>query len=202
MDDHTKALLVACADTAAERWREKDQGIWEVRGDPQHFLYSKVMCWVALDRAITLADRLAAADRVPAWQRVRDEIRHAILRDGWSDAAGAFTQFFGSATLDASVLMMPIVGFLPADDPRMRATIEAIADRLTDERGLVYRYRTADGVDGVAGIEGTFLLCTFWLAQALAMAGRTDRAREVFERAGHERRGLTPAAPRRTARPP
>jgi len=182
-DGDLRAFLVAAADGAAARWRQADQGIWEVRGEPRHFLYSKVMCWVALDRAIILADRLAAADRVPAWQRARDEIRRAVVRDGWSDAAGAFTQSFGSATLDASALMMPIVGFLPADDPRMRATIEAIADRLTDERGLVYRYRTSDGVDGLAGIEGTFLLCTFWLAQALAMAGSAARAREVFERA-------------------
>jgi len=182
-DGDLRAFLVAAADGAAARWRQADQGIWEVRGEPRHFLYSKVMCWVALDRAIILADRLAAADRVPAWQRARDEIRRAVVRDGWSDAAGAFTQSFGSATLDASALMMPIVGFLPADDPRMRATIEAIADRLTDERGLVYRYRTSDGVDGLAGTEGTFLLCTFWLAQALAMAGRAARAREVFERA-------------------
>jgi GH15 family glucan-1,4-alpha-glucosidase len=183
MDDDMRAFLIALADSAAVRWRDTDQGIWEVRGEPRHFLYSKVMCWVALDRAIILADRLAAADRVPAWQRARDEIRRAVVRDGWSDAAGAFTQSFGSATLDASALMMPIVGFLPADDPRMRATIEAIADRLTDERGLVYRYRTSDGVDGLAGTEGTFLLCTFWLAQALAMAGCAARAREVFERA-------------------
>ena len=182
-DGDLRAFLVAAADGAAARWRQADQGIWEVRGEPRHFLYSKVMCWVALDRAIILADRLAAADRVPAWQRARDEIRRAVVRDGWSDAAGAFTQSFGSATLDASALMMPIVGFLPADDPRMRATIEAIADRLTDERGLVYRYRTSDGVDGLAGTEGTFLLCTFWLAQALAMAGCAARAREVFERA-------------------
>jgi len=182
-DGDLRAFLVAAADGAAARWRQADQGIWEVRGEPRHFLYSKVMCWVALDRAIILADRLAAADRVPAWPRARDEIRRAVVRDGWSDAAGAFTQSFGSATLDASALMMPIVGFLPADDPRMRATIEAIADRLTDERGLVYRYRTSDGVDGLAGTEGTFLLCTFWLAQALAMAGCAARAREVFERA-------------------
>jgi alpha,alpha-trehalase len=183
MDDHMRAFLVALADSAAVRWREPDQGIWEVRGEPRHFLYSKVMCWVALDRAVKLADRLKATDRIEEWTTAQREIRETVLRDGWNESAGAFTQHFGSAGLDASNLMMPIVGFLPADDPRMLATIDAIADRLTDGRGLVYRYRTEDGIDGLAGEEGTFLLCTFWLAQALAMAGQLDRAREVFERA-------------------
>jgi GH15 family glucan-1,4-alpha-glucosidase len=180
INEDTRRFLIACADTAAVRWREKDQGIWEVRGDPQHFLYSKVMCWVALDRAIALAEVLGAADRVDEWTRSRDEIWLTVVTDGWSDQAGAFTQYIGSTALDASNLMMPIVGFLPADDPRMLATIDAIADRLTDERGLVYRYRTEGGVDGLAGEEGTFLLCTFWLAQALAQAGQVERARDVF----------------------
>ncbi|HEX6920482.1 MAG TPA: glycoside hydrolase family 15 protein [Actinomycetes bacterium] len=183
LDEQTRAFLVACADTAAAQWVEKDQGIWEVRGDPQHFLYSKVMCWVALDRAIALSDRLGAADRVDSWKTSRDQIWETVVRDGWSDEAGAFTQYVGSTGLDASNLMMAIVGFLPADDPRMLATIDAIDERLTDERGLVYRYRTEGGVDGLAGEEGTFLLCTFWLAQALAMSGQVDRARSVFERA-------------------
>jgi alpha,alpha-trehalase len=183
IDDDARRFLVTCADVAAERWRERDQGIWEVRGDPQHFLYSKVMCWAALDRAVALADQLRAGDRVETWQHVRDEIRDTVLREGWSEEAGAFTQYFGSAELDASNLMMPIVGFLPANDPRMLATIEATERRLTDEHGLVYRYRTEGGVDGLSGDEGTFLLCTFWLAQALALAGRVDRARAVFERA-------------------
>jgi GH15 family glucan-1,4-alpha-glucosidase len=141
------------------------------------------MCWVALDRAIMLADRLDARDRVADWTRARDEIAETVLSRGWNEEAGAFTQYFGSTALDASNLVLPIVGFLPADDPRMLATVDAIADRLTDERGLVYRYRTEGGVDGLAGEEGTFLLCTFWLAQALAMSGQVERAREVFERA-------------------
>ena len=114
------------------------------------------------------------------WTRHEGEIRRAILSEGWSDRAHAFTQSFGSDELDASNLMLPLVGFLPADDPRVLATIDATEARLTDERGLVYRYRAHDGLDGE---EGTFLLCTFWLAQALAMAGRPDRARTVFERA-------------------
>jgi GH15 family glucan-1,4-alpha-glucosidase len=183
LDDHTRSFLIGLADTAAVRWREADQGIWEVRGEPKHFLYSKVMCWVALDRAIRLAPLLGAHGKVDDWKRAKDEIWQTVVSQGWSDTAGAFTQSFGSDALDASNLMLPIVGFLAADDPRMLATIEAVDERLTDERGLVYRYRTEEGVDGLAGDEGTFLLCTFWLAQALAMAGRVDRARAVFERA-------------------
>jgi GH15 family glucan-1,4-alpha-glucosidase len=138
------------------------------------------MCWVALDRAINLADRLDANDRVDGWKRSREEIADAILTHGWNEKAGAFTQSFGSEELDASNLMMPIVGFLPADDPRMVATINATADRLTDDRGLVYRYLAHDGLEGE---EGTFLLCTFWLAHALALAGEVDRARDTFEKA-------------------
>jgi GH15 family glucan-1,4-alpha-glucosidase len=175
MDGDVRAFLVALADTAAARWREPDQGIWEVRGEPRHFVHSKVMCWVALDRALKLLD---VPDRAGAWRAARDEIRATVLREG--AVAGHFTQSFGSATLDASVLVMPIVGFLPATDPRILATIDAVATELTDPRGLVYRYRDGDGLDGD---EGTFLICTFWLAHALALAGRTARAREVFERA-------------------
>jgi GH15 family glucan-1,4-alpha-glucosidase len=183
MDDDLRGFLVALADSAAHRWQEPDHGIWEVRGEPRHFLYSKVMCWVALDRAIKLAGRLDALDRVEGWTATRDEIREAVVHAGWNDRAGAFTQYFGSEALDAANLMLPIVGFLPADDPRMWATIEAIAERLTDHHGMVHRYRTEDGVDGLAGAEGSFVLCTFWLAQALAMAGHPDRARAVFARA-------------------
>jgi GH15 family glucan-1,4-alpha-glucosidase len=143
------------------------------------------MCWVALDRAIAMADTLRAADRVAGWHAVADEIRETILTRGWSDTAKSFTQSFGSDDLDASNLMIPIVGFLPADDPRVLATINAIADRLTDARGLVYRYRTAAGsnADGLAGEEGTFLLCTFWLAQALAVSGQVGQAQQVFKQA-------------------
>jgi alpha,alpha-trehalase len=141
------------------------------------------MCWVALDRAIAIAHLLGASDRVDRWKQQRDEIWHTVTRDGWSEEAGAYTQYTGSTALDASNLMMAIVGFLPADDPRMLATIDAIEQRLTDDRGLVYRYRTSEGVDGLAGEEGTFLLCTFWLAEALARANQVDRAQAVFERA-------------------
>jgi GH15 family glucan-1,4-alpha-glucosidase len=176
----SRHFFVQLADTAAERWAEKDHGIWEVRGEPRDFLYSKLMCWVALERAVALAERLDATDRVEAWKQSQAEIRTAIETKGWSERANAFTQSFGSEDLDASNLMLPMVGFLPADDPRVLATIRAIEENLTDERGLVYRYRSHDGLDGD---EGTFLLCTFWLAQALAATGQVARARTVFERA-------------------
>jgi GH15 family glucan-1,4-alpha-glucosidase len=179
----TRQFFVDLADAAVRRWPETDQGIWEVRGEARHFVYSKLMCWVALDRAVAMADQLGAAERVADWTQTRDQIQQAILTRGWSDEANAFTQSFDSDELDASNLMLPLVGFLPADDPRVLATIAAIEEHLTDERGLVYRYRAAGGFDGLEGREGTFLLCTFWLAQALARSGQPARARAVFERA-------------------
>ena len=179
-DADTKAFLADLADVAAARWHEPDQGIWEVRGGPQHFLYSKLMCWVALDRAIALADLLDARSRVDNWKPVRDEIANAIMSRGWSDRAQAFTQAFENDDLDASVLMMPIVGFIDPRHPRMLSTLDAIEQRLTDDRGLVFRYLAPDGL---AGDEGTFLLCTFWLAQARALAGQVDQATALFERA-------------------
>jgi GH15 family glucan-1,4-alpha-glucosidase len=180
LDEMTRSFLVDVADAAAARWEEPDQGIWEVRGGPQHFLYSKLMCWVALDRAILLADRLGAQDRVEDWGKTRTQIAEALLQRGWNEEAQAFTQALDSEELDASVLMMPIVGFIEADDPRMLATIDAIEERLTDDHGLVFRYLAHDGLEGE---EGTFLLCTFWLAQTLALAGELTRAKQTFERA-------------------
>jgi alpha,alpha-trehalase len=179
-DAETGNFLTEAADAAAERWTEKDHGIWEVRGEPRDFLYSKLMCWVALNHAIALAPQLGAEDRVPGWASVRAEIRAAILEQGWNERAGAFTRAFGSEELDASGLMLAITGFLPATDPRMRATIDATARRLTGERGLVYRYLARDGLPGA---EGTFLLCTFWLAQAQTLAGDVKAATATFERA-------------------
>jgi len=180
LDPVTQRFLIAAADTAARRWREKDQGIWEIRGEPRDFLYSKLQCWAALNRAIDIAPQLGAQQRAGEWAAARDEIRAAILEHGWSEKAGAFTQAFGSEDLDASNLMLAITSFLPGDDPRMKATIDATAARLTDERGLVYRYLAHDGL---VGEEGTFLLCTFWLAQAQAMAGEVEAATATFERA-------------------
>ena len=177
-DPVTARFLVDVADTAAARWEQPDQGIWEVRGEPRHFVYSKLMCWVALDRAIRLAPMLGAEARVQTWTAIRDQIRLAIETKGWSARAGAFGQSFGSDELDASNLMLLLNGFLPATDPRMRSTVEAIAGRLTDERGFVYRYRAADGL---AGEEGTFAVCSFWLVQCLAELGELERARRLFE---------------------
>src|SRR6266705_155076 len=176
----TAGFLADVADAALHRWGEPDHGIWEIRDEPRHFVHSKLMCWVALDRAVELAELLGAgAERVRRWQEGRDEIRRAILERGWSERAGAFTQTFDGEALDASTLLIPIVGFLPGDDPKVRATVGAIAERLTDRRGLVYRYRVDDGLEGK---EGAFLLCTFWLAHALALGGEPARAREAFAR--------------------
>lgn len=178
-DELTAQFLVDVADAAAARWVRADQGIWEVRGEPRHFVHSKLMCWVALDRAVQLAARLGAEDRLPRWRVVRDEIRVAIEKRGWSERAQAFTQTFESEDLDASVLLIFLTGFIGAEDPRMRATVETIAAGLSDERGFVYRYRAPDGLKGD---EGTFAICTFWLIQCFAHLGDVARARELFER--------------------
>jgi GH15 family glucan-1,4-alpha-glucosidase len=177
-DARTSALLTGAADVAATRWSEPDQGIWELRGEPRHFLHSKLMCWVGLDRAIQLAAKLGAESRIPSWEQSRDAVRAAIERDGWNEDVGAYTQAFGSTALDASSLLLGTVGFLERDDPRLRSTVEAIADRLTDERGLVYRYL---GDDGLQGEEGTFTICSFWLVRALAHLGELERAESLFE---------------------
>lgn len=175
-----RRLLVTLAELAAEVWTEPDHGIWEMRDEPRHHLHSKLMCWVALDRAIDMADLLAADDRLEHWREVRAEIAGAILADGWNESVGAFTQSFGSDALDASALVIPIAGFLPATDPRVLSTIDAVEADLVDSDGLVLRYRSSDGLPGE---EGAFLLCSFWLAHALALAGRLDRAREIFGKA-------------------
>ena len=170
------------ADTAALRWREKDQGMWEMRGEPRHHLSSKVLCWTALDRAVELAPQLGEFARVDEWTAARDEIRAAVLEQGWSEERQAFCQSFGSDDLDAAQLLMPLVGFLPAGDPRMRSTIDAIADELTED-GLVLRYRNQEGLnaDGLEGEEGTFVICTFWLVSGLALAGELERAESLFD---------------------
>ncbi|MBB5327900.1 GH15 family glucan-1,4-alpha-glucosidase [Edaphobacter lichenicola] len=180
LDELTREFLVSVVDAAASRWQQKDQGIWEIRGEPRHFLYSKLMCWVALDRGIQMAELLQAADSVSSWRQTREEIRGAILSQGWSQKVGSFSQAFGTDDLDASSLMIPIVGFLPADDARVLSTIDATVAHLTDQHGLVFRYVAQDGLSGK---EGSFLLCTFWLAQAQAMSGQLDRAKETFAKA-------------------
>ncbi|MFF7190950.1 glycoside hydrolase family 15 protein [Streptomyces sp. NPDC008222] len=179
LDPATRTFLLQAAETAAERWTQPDQGIWERRGPSRHFLHSKLMCWVALDRAITMAPALQADERLPHWYHERDQIRRAIEQRGWNPGLGAFTQTFDSDDLDASALMLPIVGFLPPHDPRIQSTVLAIATQLTDHTGMVRRYLTDELHEG----EGAFLLCTFWLAQALALTGNTARARHVFQAA-------------------
>ena len=180
LDDATARFLCDLADAAVDRWREPDQGIWEIRGEARHFTYSKLMCWVAADRACQLAGRIGASDeQVERWEAARHEICAEIADRAWSESLGAFAQSFDSDEPDASVLMMAIVGFLPADHPRMRSTIETIAEQLTDEQGFVYRYRSDDQMDGE---EGTFALCTFWLAHCWALLGDVERARELCDR--------------------
>ncbi|HEY3019613.1 MAG TPA: glycoside hydrolase family 15 protein [Solirubrobacteraceae bacterium] len=171
------------ADTAARRWHERDSGMWEMRGEPRHHLSSKVLCWVALDRAVKLADRLGEHGRPDAWRAAADEIREAVLTRGWSEAKQAYAQSFDSDDLDGAALLMPLVGFLPATDERMRATIEAVARELTQD-GLVLRYLNEDegvNADGLTGEEGTFVICSFWLVSCLAQAGELERAEALFD---------------------
>jgi GH15 family glucan-1,4-alpha-glucosidase len=157
--------------------------MWEMRGEPRHHVSSKVLCWVALDRAIALAPQLGEHANLEHWTAERDQIREAILTRGWSETRQAYAQSFDSDELDAAQLLMPIFGFLPATDERMRSTIDAIARDLTED-GLVLRYRNQAGMnaDGLSGEEGTFVICSFWLVSALAKAGELDRAEELFDK--------------------
>jgi alpha,alpha-trehalase len=170
------------ANTAARRWRETDAGMWEMRGEPRHHLSSKVLCWVALDRAVSLASQLGMHADIEGWTAERDQIREAVLSRGWSEGRQAYAQSFDSDELDAAALLMPILGVLPATDERMRSTIDAIAADLTED-GLVLRYRNEQGLnaDGLTGEEGTFVICSFWLVCALAKAGEIERAEALFE---------------------
>jgi alpha,alpha-trehalase len=177
-----QAFVADLADTAARRWMETDSGMWEMRGEPRHHLSSKVLCWTALDRAVKLADQLGDYAKTEEWEAARDEIRDAVLDHGWSEKKQAFAQSFDSDELDAAQLLMPMLGFLPASDERMRSTIEAIASELTED-GLVLRYRNDEGLnaDGLTGEEGTFVICSFWLVSCLAKAGELERAEALFE---------------------
>jgi GH15 family glucan-1,4-alpha-glucosidase len=177
-----QTFVAYLADTAAARWHETDAGMWEMRGDARHHLSSKVLCWVALDRAVKLAPALGEHAKTDEWSAARDAIREAILERGWSDERQAYAQSFDAHELDAAQLLMPLVGFLPACDPRMRSTIDAIADELTED-GLVLRYRNDEGLnaDGLTGEEGTFVICSFWLVSCLAQAGEIERAERLFD---------------------
>jgi GH15 family glucan-1,4-alpha-glucosidase len=167
-------------DYAAGHWNEPDESIWEVRGGPRHFLYSKVMCWVTIDRAVRLCTKYRLPGPVDEWSRLRDHIRAQILEKGYHRGVHAYTQSFGSDVLDASALLLPLVRFTHPREPRMESTIRAIQQKLS--RGtLVARYENTEA-DGVGGPEGSFSICTFWLIDCLTLLGRTDESRDLFER--------------------
>ena len=173
-------VLKRQVDYAAQHWEEPDRGIWEVRGEPQHFVSSKLMCWVALDRGAKLARMYDEPEYAAKWQTLADQIHAEICTTG-VDERGVFVQRYGAQALDASLLLMPLMRFLPPDDPRVRATVLAIADELTVD-GLVLRYRVEETDDGLAGEEGTFTICSFWLVSALVEIGELDQARKLCER--------------------
>jgi GH15 family glucan-1,4-alpha-glucosidase len=182
--------LRTLVDWVAENWDREDEGVWEVRGGRRHFVYSKFMCWVALDRGLRLADKRSfPADRV-GWLKARDAIYEEVMAKGWNESRGSFVQAYGSDALDASALLMPLTFFMAPNDPRMLATVDAIRSPATrgglGADGLVYRYDPKAAPDGLPGVEGTFNMCSFWLVEALTRAGRTDpprlaEARLLFE---------------------
>jgi GH15 family glucan-1,4-alpha-glucosidase len=177
-------LQVALMNFLESNWNKPDEGIWEVRGGPKHFTHSKMMAWVAFDRAVKLVEHCgcAAAENVGRWRKIRDQIHAEVCARGFSTNKKAFTQYYGSDALDASLLMMPLAGFLPFTDKRIRGTIEAIERELMRD-GFVLRYRPEEeGVDGLPGKEGVFLPCSFWLASCLHRVGRKKEARGLFER--------------------
>ena len=171
------AALRGEIDYVCAHWHEPDHGIWEMRAPEQHHVFSKLMCWVALDRGLLIAEHEGWEHDGPRWAATRDAIHANILAQGWNAQTNAFTMTYAGTELDASLLIMPLVGFLPADDPRVRATIEAI-DRRLGHGPLIYRYRVDDGLPGD---EGAFLLCSFWMVEALALIGRVDEAVERFK---------------------
>jgi GH15 family glucan-1,4-alpha-glucosidase len=175
------ALQRALVQFVEGAWAEPDEGIWEVRGPRRHFTHSKVMAWVALDRSIKSAERFGLDAPLDRWRRVRAEIHDRVCREGFSDRLGSFVQSFGSELLDASLLMIPLVGFLPPEDPRVRGTVAAIEKNLMRD-GFVLRYDTSRSDDGLPPGEGAFLPCTFWLADNYALMGERDKPRALFER--------------------
>jgi alpha,alpha-trehalase len=173
-------VVHAQAECATGVWQQPDQGIWEARGQPQHYVSSKLMCWVALDRAAKLADLRGDAKLGAGWRATGDEIHADVLEHGLTDS-GVLRQHYDTDALDASTLLAPLFGFLPGTDPRAHASVMAIADELT-ENGFVLRYRTNETDDGLSGKEGTFLICSFWLVSALSVVGEHQRATDLFER--------------------
>jgi GH15 family glucan-1,4-alpha-glucosidase len=180
-DEAAWNLERALLDFMESAWDRPDNGIWEVRGPRRHFTHSRVMAWVAMDRAVKAVERFGLDGPVDRWRRVRAAIHEQVCREGFDPERGAFVQFYGSEALDASLLMIPLVGFLPATDARVRGTVEAIERELMVD-GLVVRYSSSPEVEGLPPGEGVFLPCSFWLADNLAMLGRTTAARALFER--------------------
>jgi GH15 family glucan-1,4-alpha-glucosidase len=176
------SLTLRLLDWLEGNWRQKDSGLWEVRGPTQHFVHSKLMCWVAFDRAVRILEEFDKRGPADRWRALRDEIHAEVLARAWSERRNAFAQAYGSDELDAAVLLMPLTGFLPASDPRIVSTVDAIRRELTTD-GLVRRYETEAGAaDGLPPGEGVFLACSFWLVSGLELQGRHDEARELFER--------------------
>jgi GH15 family glucan-1,4-alpha-glucosidase len=180
LDERVWPILSRQVEEAIAHWREPDRGIWEVRGEPKHFTSSKMFCWVACDRGARLAEIREDWEKVERWQAAADAI-HADICEHGVDHRGVFVQHYETDALDASMLLLPLLRFLPPDDPRVRSTIFAIADELT-ENGLVLRYRVDETDDGLSGEEGTFLICSFWLVSAFVEIGELQRARELCER--------------------
>ena len=174
------ALQEALLGHLEQAWREPDEGIWEVRGPRRHFTHSKMMAWVAFDRAVKAVERHGASGPVDRWRQLRDEVHAQVLREGFDSKRNTFTQYYGSKELDASLLMIPLVGFLPATDPRVVGTVAAI-ERDLMWNGFVQRYQTKEHIDGLPPGEGVFLACTFWLADNYALQGRRDDAVRIFE---------------------
>jgi GH15 family glucan-1,4-alpha-glucosidase len=172
--------VATAVEIVERRWREPDEGIWEIRGRRQHFTFSKVSAWTAVDRAIRLSEDAGRAAPLERWRRLRDEIHAEVCAKGFDAKRNTFVQYYGATGLDASLLLIPISGFLPPQDPRVLGTIEAIQREICSGP-LVWRYATEEGVDGLAGHEGTFLICSFWLVSALALAGRLDEAQRNLE---------------------
>jgi GH15 family glucan-1,4-alpha-glucosidase len=174
--------LVRLIDWVAANWRKKDEGIWEIRGERQEFLYSRVMCWVAIDRGIRLALKRSFPAPLDRWLRVRDEIYMNIFKDFWDPKRKAFVQHKGAKSLDAANLLMPLVKFVGPTDPRWLSTLRAIEEELVAD-SLVYRYRTKEAApDGLRGNEGTFCMCSFWYVECLSRAGDLEKARFFFEK--------------------
>jgi GH15 family glucan-1,4-alpha-glucosidase len=180
-DENAWRVQKALMDFLESDWQRPDEGIWEIRGPRRNFTHSKVMAWVAMDRGVKAVESHELSGPVERWRALRDEIHAQVCREGFDSEIDSFVQYYGCKEVDANLLMIPLVGFLPAADPRVVGTVHAIEEQLVHD-GLVERYRTLPDVDGLPPGEGAFLLCSFWLADNYALQGRFKEARQVFER--------------------